>query len=524
MSVAGLFDRHIETHGTDFAIDQEERDAGPNPMSETQGVMPLRAWILMLSLVSLGFHAARAASADPTPLDPVAVTVNTGEKPQSKVWFHADAWWSVLCKASGSWLLKLQGTQWTEVLSLSTSTNAKADVKVDGDVVHILLFEGTASQLVSAEYVTAAGTYVPWTLRPTASSLTLDSGVEVATIDIDSQGRMWLASDGLTTINVRHSDSPYSSWSNGYKIETGVSTDDICLVTAMPDGTVGVLWSNGSTKRFGFKTHEDGANPKRWSEDEVPASQSAMDGVGGGMADDHLNVAVASDGTLYATVKTSYDTPGFPVIALLVRRPGGTWDDLYEVSQSGTRGIVFLSETSHTVTVVYKDGTSAASDEAVVARQSPTSNISFAATDTLKIGGFNNPSSTKQNLTDDVVVLFSSNSVAHGVFWTPGGTATAIADLTPHLGSTLSQNYPNPFNPSTTISFEILESAHVSLQVFDAVGRLVSTLVDSDLSAGVRQVAWDGTDAGGVAVSSGVYFYRLQAGRDAHARKMLLLK
>ena len=61
------------------------------------------------------------------------------------------------------------------------------------------------------------------------------------------------------------------------------------------------------------------------------------------MADDHLNFAVASDTTLYAAVKTSYDTAGFPKIALLIRRPtgggpGGTWDDLYEVDQSGTQG------------------------------------------------------------------------------------------------------------------------------------------------------------------------------------------
>ena len=80
----------------------------------------------------------------------------------------------------------------------------------------------------------------------------------------------------------------------------------------------------------------------------MPASASALN-VGLGMADDHLNVAVASDGTLYAAVKTSYDTAGYPKIALLVRRPNGTWDPLYEVDQSGTRGIVLLNEHDNTV-------------------------------------------------------------------------------------------------------------------------------------------------------------------------------
>ena len=61
-----------------------------------------------------------------------------------------------------------------------------------------------------------------------------------------------------------------------------------------------------------------------------------------GMSDDHLNVAVAADGTLYAAVKTGYDSSSQPKIAFLVRRPNGSWDDLYEVDSSGTRPIVLL--------------------------------------------------------------------------------------------------------------------------------------------------------------------------------------
>ncbi len=74
------------------------------------------------------------------------------------------------------------------------------------------------------------------------------------------------------------------------------------------------------------------------------------------MADDHVNVAVASDGTLYAAVKTSYDTSGYPLIALLVRQPDGTWDGLHEVDQTGTRPIVLLNEADDSVRVVYTSG------------------------------------------------------------------------------------------------------------------------------------------------------------------------
>ena len=91
---------------------------------------------------------------------------------------------------------------------------------------------------------------------------------------------------------MRWSDSPYSTWSSAITIATGVTDDDICAVTAFA-GKIGVLWSNQSTQRFGFKYHVDGADPATWSADEVPASQSALN-VGAGMADDHINFAVAS--------------------------------------------------------------------------------------------------------------------------------------------------------------------------------------------------------------------------------------
>src|SRR5207247_5606539 len=100
-------------------------------------------------------------------------------------------------------------------------------------------------------------------------------------------------------------------WSQPILLASDVTSNDISVVTALPNHTIGVLWSNQNTERFGFRTHVDGTDPAAWSADEVPASNSAQP-VGGGMADGHLNVAVASDGTLYAAVKTSYDTLGYP--------------------------------------------------------------------------------------------------------------------------------------------------------------------------------------------------------------------
>ncbi|MFQ5607858.1 MAG: FlgD immunoglobulin-like domain containing protein [Candidatus Zixiibacteriota bacterium] len=88
----------------------------------------------------------------------------------------------------------------------------------------------------------------------------------------------------------------------------------------------------------------------------------------------------------------------------------------------------------------------------------------------------------------------------------------------------LDQNYPNPFNPSTKISFTITARDRVSLEVYNMAGRKVRILVNQDLPAGAHIVEWDGRDDTGESVASGIYLYRLMAGKRSAARKMTLLK
>jgi hypothetical protein len=91
-------------------------------------------------------------------------------------------------------------------------------------------------------------------------------------------------------------------------------------------------------------------------------------------------------------------------------------------------------------------------------------------------------------------------------------------------GFSLSQNYPNPFNPVTNIAFTVPQTAHVRLDVYNVVGQKVKTLVDQEMKPGSYAADWDGTDQSGKAVSSGIYFYRMEAGDFAGMKKMLLLK
>jgi hypothetical protein len=78
-------------------------------------------------------------------------------------------------------------------------------------------------------------------------------------------------------------------------------------------------------------------------------------------------------------------------------------------------------------------------------------------------------------------------------------------------------NYPNPFNPSTVIQFTLPDAGHVSLKVFDLLGREVATLLDEHRTAGTHQVHFDAR-----ALPSGLYFYRLDAAGTLAIQKMLL--
>ena len=89
----------------------------------------------------------------------------------------------------------------------------------------------------------------------------------------------------------------------------------------------------------------------------------------------------------------------------------------------------------------------------------------------------------------------------------------------------LHQNYPNPFNPTTKIKYDLPENTHVTLVIYDIMGRQVHTLFSNHYQeAGYRYIVWNGLDQFGQPLASGMYFYRIQAGDFIKVRKMILLK
>ena len=105
------------------------------------------------------------------------------------------------------------------------------------------------------------------------------------------------------------------------------------------------------------------------------------------------------------------------------------------------------------------------------------------------------------------------------------GASASLSLQTLPTSFSLVDNFPNPFNPTTTIQYALPQAADVELTVYNVVGQVVRTLVAERQSAGRYAVEWDATDDSGHSLSSGMYFYRLQAGGEfREVKKMLLLR
>lgn len=133
--------------------------------------------------------------------------------------------------------------------------------------------------------------------------------------------------------------------------------------------------------------------------------------------------------------------------------------------------------------------------------------------------------------TDGITITASDGEVVNGIsdeigatndnitwsFTTKVATSTELADEP--LEFSLLQNYPNPFNPTTQIQFGLPQATHVQLEVFNMIGQQVSILVNNRLPAGFHIIPFNASN-----LSSGVYIYRITAGKYVETRKMLLLK
>jgi len=88
----------------------------------------------------------------------------------------------------------------------------------------------------------------------------------------------------------------------------------------------------------------------------------------------------------------------------------------------------------------------------------------------------------------------------------------------------LHPNFPNPFNPITTLRYDIPNDGLVNITIYDMMGRIVKTLLNSSQTAGFKSVKWNATNENNEPVSAGLYLYTIQVGELRQTNKMVLLK
>ncbi len=128
-------------------------------------------------------------------------------------------------------------------------------------------------------------------------------------------------------------------------------------------------------------------------------------------------------------------------------------------------------------------------------------------------GYFHDGIEDRVNMMGNIMTYFSQ---------TPSGPGTGVED---GRKNELSHAYPNPFNPVTKIAYSVKEAGPVTIEVYNVAGKVVRTLLDTEVDAGARGfVVWNGANNGGERCASGVYFYRINAAGFSESRKMIMLK
>jgi len=117
-------------------------------------------------------------------------------------------------------------------------------------------------------------------------------------------------------------------------------------------------------------------------------------------------------------------------------------------------------------------------------------------------------------------------NVAAGSYIITEGSTNAVDDGNTELPLrfALQQNYPNPFNPATTIQYALAKQTRVSLRIFNVLGEEVARLVDREQPAGVYRVQWNGKDARGVGLPSGLYLYKIETEAFTETKRLVLVK
>lgn len=144
-------------------------------------------------------------------------------------------------------------------------------------------------------------------------------------------------------------------------------------------------------------------------------------------------------------------------------------------------------------------------------------------TENVNVTDFGNAGLTDEEI-DAVVAFLGTLTDGYVVYPRKDPGTPRMAPVPPPAADVVMTISPNPFNPVTRIEYTLREYATVRMAVYDVAGRLVRSLVDEGQSPGIHAATWDGRDARGSSLASGIYFVRLEAGHQTLVRKAVLTR
>lgn len=338
----------------------------------TTSLAVLASSLLIGTVVAL--PSAQAAAGDlgtPGPSTVGAGTHVTGEKPESKLWWHDGRWWAVMYQAATTdyrlaWLDRASSpARWVITGAVADDrARSRADVLWSGGKLYVAS-HATATDSVS--YSTGKPTRLyRFSYSPASASYSLDAGFpalinnvssETLVIDRDGAGRLWATwtQDRAVYLNATTTPGNDASWGTPFVLPAeganNLDADDISTLTEF-GGRIGVLWSSQRAHAVDFSEHAPGDPVTAWS----PRVTTTVPGPG--QADDHVNIkSLQSDdrGRLFAVIKTGLEASGSsaPQIVVLSRGSTGGWSraTFGTVSDCHTRPVLMLDSTNDRVHV-----------------------------------------------------------------------------------------------------------------------------------------------------------------------------
>ena len=278
----------------------------------------------------------------------------TAQKPQSKLWFHDDAWWALMLSRDGAGVRiheLMPDHSWRPTLTVvDPEPLMVGDALSTGDVLNVV-GRGRDLELTMSRF-SYDETTREYLLQPGFPVAITRGGSDDATVAQDGLGRLWVAWTTSRRLLVTHSGPTGLAWVEPFTPKaTGVSItqEEIASLVAFDD-SIGVMWSDQTNDAFHFATHQD-ADP-----DDVWASETPL--AGPNMADDHINLKVV-DGDphdrLVAVVKTSQgdaaEAGTSPLIVVMVRTADGVWTTAVAgtVADQMTRPVVLVDRGNQAV-------------------------------------------------------------------------------------------------------------------------------------------------------------------------------